>query len=72
MIVELYTKTNELVDTLEFESPNVPHVGDTLFFDEDHAYFDQRERVSVTAVSYRLDPTTPNMVAIVMAHGSRP
>lgn len=72
MIVKLYTKTNELVDTIEFDSPYVPHVGDTLFFAEDHPYFDPRESLSVTAVSYRLDAASANMVPIIIAHGSRP
>ncbi len=72
VIVELYTKTNELVDGLEFDSPYVPRVGETLFFDEDHEYFDARERISVTAVSYRLDSASAAIVPIVIAHGSRP
>ncbi|HJN50189.1 MAG: hypothetical protein QGI68_06320 [Pseudomonadales bacterium] len=72
MIVELYTKANELVDTLELDAAHVPHVGDTLFFEGDHDYFDPRESLSVTSVSYRLDATSGTMVPIVIAHGTRP
>lgn len=72
MIVKLYTKTNELVDTLEFDTQYVPRVGDTLFFEEDHEYFDSGDVISVTTVSYRLDSAPAAMVPIVTAHGSRP
>jgi len=72
VIVKLYTKTNELVDTLELTSPYVPRVGDTLFFDEDHEYFDPHESLYVASVSYRLDAVSATLVPIVIAHGSRP
>jgi len=72
VIVELYTKAHELVDTLEFDSSCVPRVGDTLFFDEDRGYFDAEESLYVTSVSYRLEAAASRIVPIVIAHGSRP